>query len=206
MQWTDEFLGYLELEKSLYFSYIPQKEQLPYVVSALQIGRRVAQEAQGLSISELCQLHDIQIIPVKTESAVAQQRIVRAEFEYDKRAGTQKIFLYTAALEELVSDTNLTRQQVEELLLSHEWFHFWETQHGFVYQQLPQLEVPGLFGRKKTVAVRPLSEIAAHAFAKEMISLPQLPLIYDIQKQIKEGWLSQGEVEAAYKRFLPKMG
>ncbi|MBL1229117.1 hypothetical protein IW492_07700 [Enterococcus sp. BWB1-3] len=199
MDWSDEFLAYLELKKSLFFRYIPKDAVLEYISGALDLGYKGALEIENNEIRELYTAHAIQIHYIETSAKIGSG-MVRAEFEYDHR-GRHKVFLYAAAIQELINTTGSTEKQVEDLLLAHEWFHFLESERGFAYEQLPPLEVPGLFGRKRKVMIRQLSEIAAHAFVRGYQQLPVLPLFYDVQELVKNGQLSEEELVEEYKQF-----
>lgn len=85
----------------------------------------------------------------------------------DYISGQNKINLYTGSIALWAKQNKLTQQQAENLILSHEYFHFleWNTL-GLTSKlyRVPMLQI-GKIKLGKT-GIRALSEIGAHAFAR----------------------------------------
>lgn len=85
----------------------------------------------------------------------------------DYLSGKNSIRLFTRSISLWAEQNDLTQQQAENLILSHEFFHFLEcTELGLTSRQY---QVPMLiFGPLKLgkTGIRALSEIGAHAFAR----------------------------------------
>ncbi|MEG0853030.1 MAG: hypothetical protein RSF82_04095 [Angelakisella sp.] len=93
----------------------------------------------------------------------------------DYISGQSLINLYTKSIAIWAAENKLTQEQAENLILSHEYFHFLEwTELGLTSRdyQVPMLTVLGIKIGK--TGIRALSEIGAHAFARTY---------YDLQKE-----------------------
>ena len=90
----------------------------------------------------------------------------------DYISGQGIINLYTKSIAIWAEQNELSQQTAENLILSHEFFHFLEwTKLGLTSRQyqVPMLQLAGLkIGR---TGIRALSEIGAHAFARTYYDL-----------------------------------
>ena len=104
--------------------------------------------------------------------------------------------MYKQSIAELAKhscDYVIGEEEALAVHLAHEYFHYLEyhsserkddrTQpyysHGFVSDYLEPVQLVKLFGRRRQAGILRCSEIAAHAFAKEMMGLEILPNYYD---------------------------
>lgn len=90
----------------------------------------------------------------------------------DYISGQSLINLYTKSIAIWAQENKLTQEQAENLILSHEYFHFLEwTELGLTSRdyQVPMLTVLGIKIGK--TGIRALSEIGAHAFARTYYDL-----------------------------------
>jgi hypothetical protein len=90
----------------------------------------------------------------------------------DYISGQNKINFYIKSIALWANENHLTQEQAENLILSHEYFHFleWNTL-GLTSKlyQVPMAQIGRLkFGR---TGIRALSEIGAHAFARAYYEL-----------------------------------
>lgn len=92
----------------------------------------------------------------------------------DYISGKSEIHLYTQSVAKWAAQNNLTQEQAENLILSHEYYHFLEwTAIGLTSRiyEVPMLQI-GKLKIGKT-GIRALSEIGAHAFARTYYELSQ---------------------------------
>jgi len=75
---------------------------------------------------------------------------------------------------------SLTPEQALEVHLAHEFFHIWEYQNDrSIVDELEPIVSLRVLGFQRTSHIYKCGEIAAHAFAKELLGLPFLPNFYD---------------------------
>lgn len=178
----DRIPAYLELEQDLVFPHLAPKDRLHYVEYSLRVGREQAAEYQGMSVTDLARQVGATVTVVDTENRFGGVTI-RAEHD----AGTGAIKLYEPSIVQVMELLNRalpepwTRQQVMDLHAAHELFHHLEaTAIQPVHEQLPAV-VTFRLGRlwQTRSRARRCREIAAHAFAKELLGLPFLPNAVD---------------------------
>ena len=63
-----------------------------------------------------------------------------------------------------------------------------------------------LFGWKRTAHIHRCGEIAAHAFAKQVAALPELPNLYDYLYLIHTGKMTPAEFDALLARMRAMLG
>lgn len=112
-------------------------------------------------------------------------------------------------------EAELTEEDALRIYLAHEYFHFLEYHsseildektrkvydHGFVSDDLEQVELTRIFGRKRTGGILRCSEIAAHAFAKELTGIPVLPNYFDYAYLMAEGKLLEEDFFSRVKKY-----
>lgn len=99
----------------------------------------------------------------------------------------------SAALAAAGADTGIDAEKALQVHLAHEYFHYLEDHsseikdertmayygNGYVSDYLALVELTRIFGKKRKAGILRCSEIAAHAFAKELTGLKILPNFYD---------------------------
>ena len=86
--------------------------------------------------------------------------------------------------------------------LAHELFHFFEfVNEEVVSDTLDSILLSSFLGIKRYSGILRTSEIAAHAFAKELLQLKYLPNYYDYQYLIKNGKYSVEDLKRRKKEF-----
>lgn len=103
-----------------------------------------------------------------------------AEFE---EPGTIRLSEHLLALaQEMVEEKELffLHQPLEDHLLAHELFHFLEMENEDLFTRTQQVEVFRLGPLRRTSGIRSLGEIAAMAFAEEILGLDYSPFLMDI--------------------------
>lgn len=92
--------------------------------------------------------------------------------EYD--CGRNMVYLYLGSIRVWAQENGVTLETAQNMILSHEYFHFLEwTELGLASReyQVPMLELGPL--KLGKTGVRALSEIGAHAFARTYYELLQ---------------------------------
>lgn len=87
-------------------------------------------------------------------------------------------------VEEFIREQNLTSKldyvDVESILIAHEMFHYLEEYDNDIYTKTTKITLWKLCSYKYKSKLVALGEIAAMAFAKELLSLHYNPYIFDI--------------------------
>lgn len=191
----DEVLALCELSNDLLFHKIPKDKITYYIEESLKIGRAIAKEFKGRDILGLCKEHNIELEYIK-ESKKTYGVSFRAQVEMDKKH--TKIWLYEGSILELSDNSSFEgRKPIDfknalSIHLSHEFFHYLEyTNNDFVSNKLDQVVTMKLPFFTRKAHINRCSEIAAHAFAKELLDLEQLPNVYDYYYLINSGKLNK---------------
>jgi hypothetical protein len=196
----DRALAYLELEKDIVFPHLSRIARLHYIEHALSAGRRQAALYKGMDVFHLADVLEVRLVTQSTQSVIAG---VTFRSAYDP--ATRMITLYQSSIDqvhELLSDLlpqRWDREQVMHLHVAHELFHHLEAAHITpVHEQLPPVCTfrIGPVCVTKTRA-RQCREIAAHAFAKELLDLPFLPNAVDWLIPVAQQKWSLSELKAA---------
>ncbi|ALC80367.1 MULTISPECIES: hypothetical protein [Bacillus] len=179
----DQLLAYLELKKDLLFHRIPSDKIYYYVTRSLEIGRKKAQSFLHKDIKSLCKQNQLEI-EISDSIGVFHQVKFRAEIIFTKKKS--KIKIYKPSLVELIeaynliSETELTYQDVLSIHLAHEFYHYLEyREKQFTNELLDKVDALKIGPYKKKSTVVSCSEIAAHSFCKELIGIDFLPNLFD---------------------------
>ena len=208
----DRVLALCELSNDLFYHKI-SAEKLPYYIdSSLTAGQSAADEFQNRDIEQLYREYAIAIQYYEKSSERFGVTFRGQSVMSEKGCSVE---LYRASIQEL---SRHSRYQNEKMLsyetalqvhLAHEFFHILEYKRGgFVSEQLEPVQTLKLPFFTKTAHINRCSEIAAHAFAKQMLGLPVLPNFYDYLYLIDTGKISQSNFDAMLEKnrklFLPK--
>lgn len=193
----DEVLALCELSNDLLYHKIPEEKLLYYIRESLREGKEAAMIYQGLDIQELCKENKIEIAYIK-ESKKSYGVSFRAQTEMDNKHC--KIWIFEGSIRELSKNSSsngrkgITYEEALNIHLAHEFFHYLEySKEGFIADKLePILRINLPFLKKKAQLLK-CSEIAAHAFAKELLGLSELPNIYDYLYLIHTGQMKENE-------------
>ncbi|MGC6768185.1 hypothetical protein ACYSNR_14080 [Enterococcus sp. LJL128] len=207
MDFSDGFLGYLELKQDLLFHKIPDEKVPYYVREALEIGRKLGQEFKGKSPEELLADRNI---AVKTDEGDGSffKVTFRAQFEADRK-GNHQVLIYDQSIRALAEANQLEMEAMKNIVLMHEFFHYLEYGHGLmVPDQLENIESFQFLGLSRKAKVQRTSEIAANSFTKEALDLPFLPSCYDYIYLLKTGGITESELvseQQQYKKLFEKV-
>ena len=210
----DQVLAMCELMNDLLYRKIPKNRYKYYVEQSLSFGRQAAcrmKEIYGLlKLEQIYRDSGIEIV-YEEKSSKNYGVSFRAQSEYGKD-GSAKVVIYRDSIELLaskskigepsleISDEGLDVQTALDVHLAHEYFHYLEHQSseiqdenteniydkGYVSDYLEPVTLFSFLGYRRKGSILRCSEIAAHAFAKELMQLPVLPNYYDYVYLINE--------------------
>lgn len=194
----DRVLALCELSNDLLFSKIPKERLCYYADTALAAGRDTAKSFSGQDVQSLYQQNGIEIH--YTGSGKQNYGIVlRGQSVMDKTHCS--VDLYQDSIHELAAHSawkghSLTTEQALNVHLAHEFFHIWEYQNGrSVVEQLEPIISASFLWWRRRAHINRCGEVAAHAFAKELLGLPFLPNFYDYRYLIDTGRMSQEDFD-----------
>ncbi|MFZ5827362.1 MAG: hypothetical protein ACOY94_23935 [Bacillota bacterium] len=199
----DRLPAYLELEQDVVFPHLTPARRAWYVEQALEIGRVQARPHRGRPLGLLAQELGARVVRTDRENRIAGMEI-RAEHD----AGTGSITIYEPSITQVhrllaqVLPEPWDRERVAELHIAHELFHHLESTRILpVHEELPPV-VTFRLGRlwATRTRARRCREIAAHAFAKEVLGLPFLPNAVDWLMLVGLKRWSLDELTAALER------
>lgn len=161
-------LAHEELARDSCYAKIPPEDREGIIAMAWKKGedaaRMIWQRYHGeTDFFEIAKQAGLDCQRVDKDYVMGNQR-----YFSDYLSGENSIRLFTKSIRLWAEQNSLTQQQAENLILSHEFFHFLEcTELGITSRQyqVPML-VAGPIKLGKT-GIRALSEIGAHAFARQ---------------------------------------
>ncbi|MEG0367059.1 MAG: hypothetical protein RR585_09505, partial [Coprobacillus sp.] len=125
----------------------------------------------------------------------------------------KKIVLYKDSLDEIAKASqnflheDITLEDVINIHLAHELFHFYEYMDKQPTNEYLESIVRMKIGPKKLYStVMSTCEIAAHAFAKELLGLKFLPNLFDYFLLVEHGEMSLDEFEMLLKQWEDEIG
>lgn len=192
---SDEILGCMELKQDPLFHKIPEAKIPYYVHESLRAGRHAAASYKGSSIRRMCEEAGLHY-EVTNASGEYHNVSFRAQIDFTKKQ--PEIILYASSLQGmqrvcrdiLGEPTSAAEPDMETLVdihLAHEFYHWLEYRDAaFTNERLEPIEVFKLGPYTKRSTVVQCSEIAAHAFCKEVLDLPCLPNLLDYAYLITE--------------------
>ncbi len=165
-------LALQELSSDPCFPKIEEKDKERIVENAWETGRKAAlavweQFGGEPDFFRIAKQSGLTCRHVGTDYVVGNQR-----YFSDYLSGQNKINFYTKSIALWAEQNGFTQEQAENLILSHEYFHYLEWNRlGLTSKQyqVPMLQI-GAWKIGKT-GIRALSEIGAHAFARTYYEL-----------------------------------
>ena len=119
-----------------------------------------------------------------------------------------EVVVYQDSIRELAAHSawegrSLTPEQALDVHLAHEFFHIWEyRERRSIAEELEPVVSMSFLGLRRRVHINRCGEIAAHAFAKELLGLPFLPNFYDYRYLIDTGAMTQADMDHLIARML----
>ena len=200
----DNALALCELSNDLVYAKIPKDKLWYYISHSLEAGRDLAKEYQGNDIMTLYRENHIQInyLDKSTEKfgVMLRGNAVLSQKGCSVELYRESISLL-AAHSRVEGGALLDYDTALWIHLAHEFYHYLEFKNGTtISMQLEPVKTINtkLFVRK--AHVKRCEEIAAHAFAKELLKLPVLPNYYDYLYLIDCGKMTQIQFESMLKK------
>ncbi|MCI2047667.1 MAG: hypothetical protein LKJ90_08125 [Faecalibacterium sp.] len=170
----DRELAGQELSYDPCYPKIPVEDRPRIAADAWQKGAAAAQEvlaafAGSYDFFAICGQSGLKIVEREIDYVVGRQR-----YFSDYVSGKSTVTLYTRSIALWAEKNGMSLRDAENVILSHEYFHFLEwTKLGLTSRdyQVPMLNL----GRLKLgkTGIRALSEIGAHGFARTYYDLHQ---------------------------------
>ncbi|MEF2968208.1 hypothetical protein V3851_20460 [Paenibacillus sp. M1] len=190
---SDEVMACAELAQDPLFHKIPP-DRIPYYVRAsLEAGRAAAAAYAGRSVRDICGREGLRY-EISKRSGKFHNVSFRAQIDFAKPS--PEVIIYASSLAEMeqacravMGEANSPeRERLIDIHLAHELYHYLEYKSGnFTNERLEPITVFRIGPFAKTSTVVKCSEIAAHAFCKEIIGLPFLPNLLDYMYLIHTG-------------------
>mgnify|MGYP000846012663 CR=1 FL=1 len=203
----DRVLALCELSGDLLFHKIPH-EKIPRLVDgSLSAGREAAKAYRGTDMEALYAQKDIKIL--WKESGETRIGVTwRGQSAFGKNGC--EVTLVQESIRTLAenstplwedgpsgNDPLLSPQDALQLHLAHEFFHYLEYESSDpVSGRMDEVVTFRLFGWERHAHINKCSEVAAHAFAKEVMGLPVLPNYFDYLYLIHTEKMTRKEFEA----------
>jgi len=183
-----EDLACAELRRSPIYNRISENEKRWYVEQSLRIGTDTAEEqlAKGRGLCVLMRENGVEIVLDGSRSA-GHGTALRSEIEFNKVR--TRITVYEDSIKQIAESCakdcgcglRLTRKEVLDMHLAHEFFHYLEFSSGMTTsQRLPKVELTYLGVIKRRIELYECCEVAAQAFSKRFCGLKVLPTYYDL--------------------------
>lgn len=200
IDYSDDFLGYLQLKQDLLFNKIPKKKILYYIQESLDEGKKRAAEFKNISIKDIITQLNIDVHYTEENGDFFKVKF-RAQSSID-REGKIKILLYKPSVQELAQANAVSFEEMWEIILAHECFHFLEfSSKEIVSEKLDSISTIKILNYTREAKIQSASEIAANGFAKEILHLDHLPNYYDYMFMLKEGSITYNDIEEEYQEF-----
>lgn len=198
---TDEFLAFLELKQDLLYHKIPPEKISYFVRESLAFGENCARKSFTKDMLKLYSQSNIRIQKEKHDGIFFKVEM-RAQFESDRK-GNNLVYLYQASIKKLAKASNLSIENMTNIILAHEYFHYLESHNQqHVSEMLDSIITMKIMGITRKASIGRTSEIAANAFAKKMLGLEHLPSYYDYQYLLKEKKVTYSDLEEEYQDYL----
>jgi len=207
-----------ELSNDLLYHKIPADQLLFYAEESLRLGTEAARKLIDKSIEELYEEHKIKIT-CKEDGTAAFDMSYRGQIILAKEGCS--VVIFESSIKALADHSRsdninpLSYEEAKQIHLAHEFFHYLEFQSGqYVSQLLPPVTTLNFLGLKRKARINRCSEIAAHAFAKELLALETLPNYYDYIYLINTGKMTREGFDTmkndkknilSTKRFCPSL-
>ena len=178
----DRVLAMCELSNDLLFQKIPRERLGYYVDCSLEAGRGAARQFAGKEIRSLYAEYGVKILNAGN-GRKNYGVILRGQAVLDSKGCSVEVYqdsIQTLAAHSEWKGITLTLEQALDIHLAHEFFHIWEyLEHCSIAEQLDSITRFSFLGLGLTAHIQRCGEIAAHAFAKELLNLQVLPNLYD---------------------------
>ncbi|WP_334075387.1 MULTISPECIES: hypothetical protein [Paenibacillus] len=185
---NDEVLAFAELERDPVFHKIEPGKYGYYLSRSLEMGREAAARLKGQPIRQLLDQAGVRFNLAASAGAGNGAFKVALRAQLDWSGKVPEITVYRESMHQLqaaaaASDGALgpvTFERIVDIHLAHEYYHLLEYRSGrFTNELLEPVECLKLGPFRRMATILQTSEIAAHAFCKELLGLPYLPSLLD---------------------------
>ncbi|HBG76607.1 hypothetical protein QBE55_06030 [Eubacteriales bacterium mix99] len=202
----DRVLALCELSGDLLFHKIPHEKIPRFVDGSLSAGHEAARAYRGKDMEALYAQKNIKIL--WKESGETRIGVTwRGQSAFGKNGC--EVTLVRESIRTLAENSSpmwdspsgdnplLSPQDALQLHLAHEFFHYLEYESNDpVSSRMDEVVTFQLLGWKRHAHINKCSEVAAHAFAKEVLGLPVLPNYFDYLYLVHTEKMTQTEFEA----------
>lgn len=177
LQISDLQIGQFLLMQDHLYKKIPENERLKLIQQAIECGRRAAGMIPASDLQDYCWQEKIEVEFFEEALKSDNFRYVLAEFQLPKHIRINQNLVDQSA--SFVAEQKfLQGQQVTEILLAHELYHYLENKHQLFTIQKQLNYQTGPF--KRSARLHGLSEIAAMTFAQESLGLTFSPVLLNV--------------------------
>jgi len=195
----ERVLAMCELSGDLLYHKIPRDRLGYYVDASLLAGRKAAAHYAGRRIQDIYRDSNVQI-QYAGSGKQSYGVILRGQSVMGKDGC--RVEVYKDSIEALAANStwegsSLTPEQALEVHLAHEYFHIWEYRTGHsITDELEPIVSLQVLGFQRRSHIHKCGEIAAHAFAKELLGLSCLPNFYDYLYLMNTGKMTRSAFAA----------
>lgn len=200
----DRVLALCELSNDLLFHKIPKERLAYYADASLEAGRTAARGFLGQDVRKLYRQSGIEIRYAgngkQNYGVILRGQSVMGEEQCS-------VDVYQDSIRELAAHSawegqSLTLEQALDAHLAHEFFHIWEyREHRSIADELDPVVSVSFLGFKRWAHINRCGEVAAHAFARQLLDLPFLPNFYDYRYLIDTGAMTQADFDGLTARM-----
>ncbi|MFV0381011.1 MAG: hypothetical protein ACK5KR_02080 [Breznakia sp.] len=158
-------------------------EQKNYIAKAMHCGVdlaiKIKKKYNGKNFWEMLNLLEIKVIKEKTSGT--QNYITFAKYNYPNKITvyTENVVRFNNFIDEHGLRVILEDVNIEEVLLAHEMYHYFEEHNENLYSKREKIVLWKIGKFKYKSSIIALSEISAMAFTQEMLGLTYSPYIFD---------------------------
>lgn len=177
LQLSEQQIGQFLFSQDHLYKKISEQQRSPMIQQAIECGKTAASNILSIDLWEYCRQEKIEIEFFQETLKAENFRFVLAEFQLPNRIRINQSLLKAAA-PFLAEQDLLNGQQVAEILLAHELYHYLENQQQLFTLQRQLNYQTGPF--KRSARLHSLSEIAAMTFAQELLGLAFSPVLLNV--------------------------
>lgn len=203
---TNKVMSLAELREDEYYEKIPKEKISYYVEESINIGLEAAKtilnDYDTVDLEKICEDKGVQI-ELDTDEYGFEIIKLRGKYSNERK---KKIILYDKSIKRIegkFKETKLNNflnyNQIKEIQLAHEFFHFLEEEIGVTSEKLEPLTVRHIGIIKREYPISKTCDIAAHIFTKELLKLPFHPKLMDYYYLVGIGYI---DFEFLEKHFL----
>lgn len=177
----DMVWGQYAFSREMLNKKLTPEQRHDFITESIKTGVETAEKIQikypNFSIAEIVAAHGIRVEMMKNEDEVVGSRILFALFTPPNLIQISKGPIEKIGAYEL---PGLAAENVENMMLAHELFHFIESHDKEMYTQKTKIVLWKFLFYSYKSTVRATSEIAAMAFSKTLNQMKYSPFMLDI--------------------------